>query len=59
MNYGSYICEHCKGTFKRIRPDSEALEESKEIWGELKKEDLSVICDECYNDFMKWYRRFS
>lgn len=44
-----YTCSGCHKTFTTAWSDEEAMQESKEVWGEYSKEDLAVVCDDCYN----------
>lgn len=43
-----FTCESCHRTFERGRPDDEATTESKTLWGDLPKEELAVVCDDCF-----------
>lgn len=55
MKDSEYKCSSCGGVFEKSRPDEEALEESVETFGEMKQENLAIVCDDCYNNFMKQY----
>ena len=44
-----FTCEGCGQTFEKEWSDSEAMAESREIFGDnWKQEDLAVICDDCF-----------
>lgn len=47
-----YTCEHCGGTFVSPRPDEEALEEVRGVFGRVEKVDCVIVCDDCYNKLM-------
>jgi hypothetical protein len=47
-----YTCEHCGGTFVSPRPEDEALEELRSVFGQSKMEDCVIVCDTCYNKIM-------
>lgn len=45
----TYICEMCGGKFEKGQSDKEAEDEMKKLWGNVPKEELSIICDDCFN----------
>jgi len=45
----TYVCEICGGEFEKGWPDEEAQAETKKLFGNISKVDLSVICDDCFN----------
>ena len=49
----TYQCELCKGVFEKGRTDEEALEESRDIWGEISQKDRVLICEDCHNKIVK------
>ena len=50
-----YECSHCHGIFVSDEEEDAALKESEEVWGKLPIEQLSRVCDDCYQKIMKWY----
>jgi hypothetical protein len=53
-----YKCEHCGGTFTSERSDEEARAEALATWSEDPESGtMSLICDDCYQQFMAWYAR--
>lgn len=44
----TYTCSLCKEKFEKGWSDEEAMQESKEIFGNLPPQDLAVICDDCF-----------
>jgi hypothetical protein len=50
----TFTCSNCGGTFEKMWSDAAALNESRELWGELPPEDADVICDPCFRQFMAW-----
>lgn len=52
-----FTCAKCKGTFEEGWSDAEAVAESKATFGFYPgREEVGVLCDDCYQDFMKWFR---
>ena len=52
-----YTCAHCGGTFTSERPDEEAHEEAKQLWGrDGRAPDMAVICEVCFQQMMTWAR---
>jgi len=49
LKENEYQCEQCKGIFTKGWTDKEALNETKELFGDVPVEELSVICDDCFN----------
>ena len=52
----SYTCEACKETFEKGWTDEEAQAEAEELWSKEALKDKAIICDDCYNEFLKWYK---
>jgi len=48
MKKGEYKCAVCKVVFKGDRSDEEAIEESKELFGNVPMEELEVVCGDCF-----------
>lgn len=44
-----YTCAHCKNVYKKGWSDEEAIEEQESIFGKVSKEDLAIVCDDCFN----------
>lgn len=47
-----YTCEACKGVFTKGWSDGEAAAESRVNFGDLPKDDMAIICDDCYRALM-------
>lgn len=47
-NNKEYQCAVCKNIYEKGWSDKEAMQESKDIWGEIPKEERVVICDDCW-----------
>jgi hypothetical protein len=46
----NFTCENCKKTFEKKWSDDEAQKEAeKNGWGNLPKDEIAVVCDDCYN----------
>lgn len=57
-----FVCNHCRGTFP-VQDDEEwneekALAEAEKNFGkEIPLEERAILCDDCYEEFMSWYKR--
>jgi uncharacterized protein with PIN domain len=49
MNPNQYRCAMCEGVFGKGQSDEEALAETTRTFGQIKPEELAVICDGCYH----------
>lgn len=49
-----FTCARCGQTYVKAVSDEEALQESEELFGNYDDNDLCVVCDECFNEFMGW-----
>lgn len=55
---GEYTCERCGRTFASDWSDEEATAEARENFSEAELAfPLAVICDDCYEEFMAWWRK--
>lgn len=45
-----YKCVRCGNVYEKGWSDEESLNEMKELWGDLPKEDRDVICNDCFNE---------
>lgn len=43
-----FVCEMCGEKFAKAISDAEALEETHQIFGDVPKEELAVVCDDCF-----------
>ena len=48
----SYTCAACGAAFEKSRPDEEALAEAHELFGDMPKEELAVVCNDCWRKLM-------
>lgn len=53
MKEEMFTCVNCGQTFPKAWSDEEAMEESRAIWGDLPREELVQICDDCFNRLMR------
>lgn len=51
-----FTCWKCREIFDAEWSDEEALAESKFLWGDLPKEEMSPLCDDCFKEFIAWCR---
>lgn len=51
-----YTCAHCGETYEKGWTDEEAAAEKTQNWGEISMDHCAVICDDCYQKFMGWYK---
>jgi len=57
---GHFVCDHCKGSFIRSRSDEEMQSEERSVFGKnVPESDRAIVCDDCYQRFMAWYRQQS
>jgi len=54
VKVNEFTCENCGGTFPYAWSDSDAMEEAKENFGDVPKDELSIVCDDCYKEIMAW-----
>lgn len=47
-----FTCARCKRTFDKLRSDSEADQERKELWGDIPVEECDVLCHGCFKEIM-------
>lgn len=52
----TFTCSKCGGTFEKGWSDEEALAEKNSVFGGHAVEDCKLICDDCYQRFMLWFR---
>jgi hypothetical protein len=52
-----FTCARCKGTFESEWSDEEAVEEAEALFGTFDKQDAAKVCDDCYAEFVAWYRK--
>jgi hypothetical protein len=57
VHVGWTACELCHLRFRRARAESEAMAESRALFGAVPDEQLGVVCDECFADVMLWLNR--
>jgi hypothetical protein len=57
MSDDSFRCAICGGVFIKGRTDEEALTEMRGNFGDLPETERGVICDDCYPEFMVWFRK--
>lgn len=50
----TYVCESCGETFESERSLGEAEAEMRQQWGDLPHHERSILCDDCYEQFMDW-----
>lgn len=50
-----YRCDVCQGVYKRAVGEDELREEHLETFGRPADDDCALVCDDCYQDFMRCY----
>lgn len=43
-----FRCAYCAGEFEKGRPDEVAMEEMRGIYGDMRPDELEVVCDACF-----------
>lgn len=56
MNDNEYQCSICKNIYERITPEKKALDEFEKNFPEVKNYPKNLVCDDCYNNFMDWFK---
>jgi hypothetical protein len=56
-------CDLCKQEFEPARPDEEAMAECRSYFGNVLKEELAVVCDDCWEKIrpeknQEWYGKW-
>jgi hypothetical protein len=58
-----YTCENCKKTYKKLDNkewnDLKAAEEYLNLYSEGKNDWISILCDDCNEEFLKWFKSLS
>lgn len=56
----TFICDACGKTCIPHMTEEESIAEYKKNFSKpFNKDEVSAICDDCYNKFMVWYRKKS
>jgi hypothetical protein len=55
MKPDEYQCSICNGAFTKGWSEEEAIAEQKENWPDFDMADCAIVCDDCHQEFMKWY----
>lgn len=50
-----FTCDKCKETFNKVLTDEEAEKEYSIAFWTVSGADRRVLCDDCFNDFKKWF----
>ena len=53
MKEEKFTCDKCGGNFIKALSDGEALDEMKDKWGSIPKEDRVIICDDCWKELRR------
>lgn len=54
-----YTCNSCGETYEKIRSDEECWKEFHEIMPEAVNDDIAILCDDCWLEFMEWFKTLS
>lgn len=49
MKENEYKCDQCGNIYEFGWSEEEAEKEMKENWGDISKEDMAIVCDDCYD----------
>ena len=49
-----FTCAKCNETFAKGWSDKEAMEELKDAPHNIPADELSVLCDDCFDEFQQW-----
>ena len=50
---GYYQCDQCGGIFEKGWSDDDAKKEKERLFPSLKKENESIVCDDCFRIIME------
>lgn len=51
----TFTCAQCGGTFAKAWSDAESEAEAKALFGYDALDDPAVLCEPCWQAFMRWY----
>jgi DNA-directed RNA polymerase subunit RPC12/RpoP len=56
-----FVCARCGGRFVKAISDDEADREAETLWGyrrasQKPREEMPVVCEDCFREFMQWFR---
>lgn len=54
-----FTCESCGLTYPKTRSDEECWKELNEIMPEALHDETAVICDDCWQEFIVWFKKLS
>ena len=49
-----FKCANCKEIFTQSRTEEEALQEKKELFGNMPLNEMETVCHECFYKIMKY-----
>ena len=49
----TYECHECHVVFEKGWSDEEAARESIANWGAIPNDEIEILCDDCYKEFME------
>lgn len=50
-----FTCVMCGGTFKESTKEKDAIAEMRENFGDIKKEDCGIVCNDCYEQMFPYF----
>ncbi len=48
LKKNEYQCASCNNIYEKGWSDEEAEAEMKDLWGNLPKEEMAIVCDDCF-----------
>lgn len=55
---GTFVCAHCKRTFKKTVSDEEAMAEALAIWPQEEiDKGIDMVCETCYQAMLDWAKK--
>ena len=54
-----YICDRCGETYDKTRSNEDCWKEVDEIMPEAIHDEMAVVCDDCWLEFMEWFKRLT
>ena len=54
-----FTCERCGEMYDKTRSDEECWKEFHELMPEATHDEIAIICDDCWLEFMEWFKTLS
>lgn len=55
----TFTCDRCGETYESNRSDEDCWKEFNEISPEAIHDPIAILCDDCFEEFMAWFKTLS